>query len=137
MPVLSTRGVYGLMAVLEIKKASEFAPISIKEISEKTMISKNYLEQILNSLRNVGMIESIKGKNGGYYLAKESEKITFCDVFRACEKDFGMINIKLNNQNFEYFFSKCNEKLCAVFGCSIDKFDEYADENTKFLDFVI
>ena len=79
MALLSTKGVYGLMAILEIAKASEISPISIKEISDRILVSKNYLEQILNGLRGAGLIESIKGKNGGYFLAMSADKISFGD----------------------------------------------------------
>ena len=50
MALLSTKGVYGLMAILEIAKASEISPISISEISDRILVSKNYLEQILNQM---------------------------------------------------------------------------------------
>lgn len=46
MPILTTKGVYGLMAIAEIANASKFTPISIKDISDKTGVSKGYLEQI-------------------------------------------------------------------------------------------
>ena len=137
MALLSTKGVYGLMAILEIAKASEISPISIKEISDRILVSKNYLEQILNGLRGAGLIESIKGKNGGYFLAMSADKITFADVFKSMEKDFKMTNLKITNPNLEFFFKKYDEKLLNMLNEPISKFEEYKEESTKFLDFSI
>ena len=137
MALLSTKGVYGLMAILEIAKASEISPISIKEISDRICVSKNYLEQILNGLRGAGLIESIKGKNGGYFLALSADKISFGDVFKTMEKDFKMTNLKIANPNLEFFFKKYDEKLLNMLNEPISKFEEYKEESTKFLDFSI
>ena len=137
MALLSTKGVYGLMAILEIAKASEISPISIKEISDRILVSKNYLEQILIGLRGAGLIESIKGKNGGYFLAMSADKITFADVFKSMEKDFKMTNLKIANPNLEFFFKKYDEKLLNMLSEPISKFEEYKEESTKFLDFSI
>lgn len=137
MALLSTKGVYGLMAILEIAKASEISPISIKEISDRICVSKNYLEQILNGLRGAGLIESIKGKNGGYFLATSADKISFGDVFKTMEKDFKMTNLKIANPNLEFFFKKYDEKLLNMLNEPISKFEEYKEESTKFLDFSI
>ena len=137
MALLSTRGVYGLMAVLEIAKASEISPISIREISDRIDVSKNYLEQILNALRSSDLIISIKGKQGGYFLAKNAENITFGEIFRAMEKDFKMTNLKISNPNYSFFFKKYDEELIELFNEPISKFNEYKEESTKFLDFSI
>ena len=137
MALLSTKGVYGLMAILEIAKASEISPISIKEISDRICVSKNYLEQILNGLRGAGLSESIKGKNGGYFLAMSADKISFGDVFKTMEKDFKLTNLKINNPNVVFFFKQYDERLLKLFDEPISKFEEYKEENTKFLDFSI
>ena len=137
MALLSTKGVYGIMAILEIAKASEIAPISIREISDRIDVSKNYLEQILNGLRGGGLIESLKGKSGGYFLAKNVDEITFADVFKSMEKDFKLTNLKVNNPNLDFFFKKYDEKLMKLFDEPISKFEEYKEESTKFLDFSI
>ena len=137
MALLSTKGVYGLMAILEIAKASEISPISIKEISDRICVSKNYLEQILNGLRGTGLIESIKGKNGGYFLAMSADKISFGDVFKSMEKDFKLTNLKVNNPNVVFFFKQYDERLLKLFDEPISKFEEYKEESTKFLDFSI
>lgn len=119
MPILTTKGVYGLMAICQIANASKFAPISIKDISDKTGISKGYLEQILNDLRNSKIISSKKGKNGGYFLRKPAQKISFYDIFHILEKDFKMTNLDVKDEILQQFFEKGDEKLKEVFSLSI------------------
>lgn len=137
MAVLSTKGVYGLVALFEIMKASEFYPITIKEISDKTNISKNYFEQILNSLRNAGIISSIKGKNGGYFLAKPAEEIMFLDVFRALENNFGVTSINTQNSVISHFLQHCDSKFKDIFNMPLSKLKDFENESKEYLNFII
>ena len=119
MPILTTKGVYGLMAICQIANASKFEPISIKDISDKTGVSKGYLEQILNDLRNAKIISSKKGKNGGYFLRKPAQKISFYDIFHTLEKDFKMTNLDVKDEILQQFFKNGDKKLEEVFNSSI------------------
>lgn len=111
MPILTTKGVYGLMAIAQIANASKFTPISIKDISDKTGVSKGYLEQILNDLRNAKIISSKKGKNGGYFLRKPAQKISFYDIFYALEKDFKMTNLDVKDKTLQQFLKMVMKNL--------------------------
>lgn len=55
--------------------------ISVKEISIKLDVSANHLSKVLQRLNKAGFIDSIKGQNGGFRLAKDAEKITFLEIF--------------------------------------------------------
>jgi len=59
--------------------------IQISYIAEKCDIPKTFLEQIFNKLKNVGLIESIRGSKGGYKLAHDPSKITFLEIFTVLE----------------------------------------------------
>ena len=107
------------MAIAQIANASKFAPISIKDISDKTGVSKGYLEQILNDLRNAKIISSKKGKNGGYFLRKPAQKISFYDIFHTLEKDFKMTNLDVKDEILQQFFKNGDKKLEEVFSSSI------------------
>ncbi len=137
MALLSTKGVYGLAAILQIAKASEVAPISIKEIAQRTGISKNYLEQILNALRNERLVCSIKGKNGGYHLAKDASEITFGELFAALEKDLRITNLELSDPNLRAFFGKFDEKLRALFNVPLSSYEEMMAQSAEYLNFSI
>lgn len=83
---ISTRGSYALEAVMAIALCPENQTVSIREISERTQISDNYLEQIFSLLRKNKIITSSRGAYGGYQLARSAGKITVGDVLRATEK---------------------------------------------------
>lgn len=88
---ISTRGSYALEAVLAIALFPNDQVISIREISERTQISDNYLEQIFSLLRKNKIISSSRGAYGGYQLARPAEQITVGDVLRATEKSISPV----------------------------------------------
>lgn len=82
---LSTKGRYGLKAMLELALNYDNGPVSIKHISERQNISERYLEQIFSKLKKSGLIKSIRGAQGGYVLAKHPEEISVGDILRVLE----------------------------------------------------
>ena len=62
-------------------------PMRIEEIARKEAIPSNYLVQILIELKSKGLIQSRRGKAGGYMLAKTPKEITVGDVLRAIQGD--------------------------------------------------
>jgi len=82
---LSTKGQYGVRAMYEIAKAHPVRPVTIREISERQNVSVAYLEQILNTLRRAGIIQSVKGPGGGYLLARDPEKISIGQILKELE----------------------------------------------------
>lgn len=57
-------------------------------IAERNNISPQYLEQVFASLRKAGIVKSIKGSQGGYFLNKPAEQITISEVIEALEGDY-------------------------------------------------
>lgn len=57
----------------------------VEELAEREKVSPNYLVQILNDLRTAGLVESRRGKRGGYLLVKDPEKVTLWDIVAASE----------------------------------------------------
>ena len=82
---LSTKGRYGLRALIDLARYSEVEPVSINSIAERQGISERYLEQLMAMLKKAGLVKSIRGAGGGYVLAKEQKDITVGDVLRALE----------------------------------------------------
>jgi len=68
-------------------------PVQINTIAENQNIPIKFLTQILNGLRQLGYVQSVRGKNGGYLLAREPQKIQLDQLF----KDFGYIGFVDNN----------------------------------------
>jgi Rrf2 family protein len=86
---LSKRGEYGLRAMIMLAGTPhENAPlpvVQIKEISEREKISPKFLEQILLTLKNAGLLHSKMGVGGGYYLARPPSEITLGQIFRVLD----------------------------------------------------
>ena len=82
---ISTKGRYGLRAVIDIAQYSEIEPVSIHSIAARQGISEGYLEQLMVRLKKAEIITSIRGAGGGYVLSKEAEQISVGDVLRALE----------------------------------------------------
>lgn len=85
--ILSTKGRYGLKAVFELSINYGLGPVSLKKISEKYSISESYLEQLFAKLRKDGYIETVRGPQGGYLLAKDPNEITVGMILRTLEGD--------------------------------------------------
>lgn len=82
---LSTKGRYGLRAMLEIALNEQQEPIAIRTIAERQDISDRYLEQLLIQLKKAGLVKSIRGSQGGYILGRKSRDITVGEIIRALE----------------------------------------------------
>jgi len=86
---LSKRGEYGLRAMITLaepaSKTSSPAMMQIKEISQREQISPKFLEQILLTLKNAGLLHSKMGVGGGYYLARPASEITLGQIFRVLD----------------------------------------------------
>ncbi|KOP27768.1 Rrf2 family transcriptional regulator [Hapalosiphon sp. MRB220] len=89
----SSKYEYTLLALLEMTRAypnGEF--LHIRHIAEVQNIPSRYLEQILATLRNGGLIKSTRGSKGGYILTREPTKITLLDAFNCIEGGAGITN---------------------------------------------
>ena len=82
---LSTKGRYGTRAMLDIAVHKEKGPCVMKDISARQDISPKYLDHILSALRRAGLIKNIRGKGGGYILARPASAITLKDIIEAVE----------------------------------------------------
>lgn len=82
---LSTKGRYGLMAMFQLALDYGQGPISLKDIAIKQDLSENYLEQLFSSLRRDGLLTSVRGAQGGYYLSRDPKDITVGQILRSLE----------------------------------------------------
>jgi Rrf2 family cysteine metabolism transcriptional repressor len=82
---LSTKGRYGVKAMVDLAINYGKAPVSIKNISMRQNISEYYLEQLFSPLRKANLIKSIRGAQGGYILNKAPSEITVSDIFDVLE----------------------------------------------------
>jgi Rrf2 family transcriptional regulator, cysteine metabolism repressor len=82
---ISTKGRYGLRAMLDIAVNSAGDHVALKAIAERQNISENYLEQVFSILRKAGLVKSVKGAQGGYVLANNPSNTTVGEILRTLE----------------------------------------------------
>ncbi len=82
---ISTKFRYGLRAMVDLAYNETSGPVLVKHIAERQCLSKKYLDNLLVSLKNAGLVRSVRGAKGGYSLAKPPARITVEDIAVALE----------------------------------------------------
>ena len=140
---LSTKGKYGLKAMFELALSSNGEPVSLKYIAKKQGISDQYLEQIFSILKKAGLVKSVRGAQGGYYISKEASEITVADILKVLEGDMAFTECLLDKdlcENFDscatkYVWAKIKESIEEVTNSISlqDMIDDY-ESNFKYRD---
>lgn len=95
---LTTRGRYGLRAVIDLAVNMDDEAVALSQIAERQGISMNYLEQLIAKLRKSGIVHGIRGAQGGYVLAIPADEISVGDILRALEGDLSPVDCyEINN----------------------------------------
>jgi Rrf2 family cysteine metabolism transcriptional repressor len=81
----SVKGEYALQAILDLASRRPGEPIRIADIALRQKIPQKFLELILASLKQGGFVESRRGAEGGYLLARPAESLTVGEVLRFVE----------------------------------------------------
>ena len=100
---ISTKGRYGLIAIMDMAIFSKSDIVTLKSISERQNISERYVEQIFSALKNGGIVKAKKGPQGGYYLDEESYKFTIYDILKILEGNLEVVNIEEKTNDMESF----------------------------------
>jgi Rrf2 family protein len=134
MPLISTKGTYGLAAICELSKHKEDSPMQIKEIALNANIPQNYLEQLLGKLRRAGIVKSIRGAKGGYILARSPEEINILDILMALEDDLKIVDTQVEHPLINLFFEDASDSIKNIFDIKISQLAAYKN---KFLNYSI
>ncbi len=82
---ISSKGEYGLRAIFDLAQRFGKGPVQSEEIAGRQGIPVNYLNQLLILMRRAGLIESLRGPQGGHMLARKPEDITLLEVLTVLE----------------------------------------------------
>lgn len=110
--MLSKKTQYALQALSYMVEKHTDDPILIAEIARQKNIPIKFLENILLELRKAGILESKKGKHGGYFFAQAPEKIKLSSIFRIIEGPIALLPCV--SLNFYEKCADCNEKKCGI-----------------------
>ena len=89
--VVSTKGRYALRVMIDIAKYGTDSYVTLSGIAERQGLSEKYLESIIKMLVQNGLVKGLRGKNGGYKLAKDANENTAWDIISVTENDFYVV----------------------------------------------
>jgi Rrf2 family transcriptional regulator, cysteine metabolism repressor len=89
---LSTKGRYGLRAMLELADAFGEGPVMMSSISRRQGLSRKYLHALLTALKDAGLVRSLRGAKGGYVLTRAPETIRVSEIFVAMEGTMALVD---------------------------------------------
>lgn len=82
---ISSKGEYGLRALFDLALRYGQGPVRSRDIAERQAIDENYLNQLLIQLRRAGLVQSLRGPQGGHLLARAPDDVTLLEALRALE----------------------------------------------------
>lgn len=91
---LSTRVRYGVRAMVELAKQPTDTPVALGELARRQEISPKYLEQMVTALKSGGLVESVRGSEGGYRLGRPAGEITVWDIYSILDASAAPIDCK-------------------------------------------
>ncbi|MBR4404284.1 MAG: Rrf2 family transcriptional regulator [Clostridiales bacterium] len=89
--VVSTKGRYALRVMIDIAKYGKDSYVTLSGIAERQNLSEKYLEAIIKMLVKSGLVKGLRGKKGGYKLARSAEEISAWDIISVTENDFYVV----------------------------------------------
>lgn len=96
---LSTRGHYGLLAMVELARHHGQPPVSLSDIAQSGELPLPYLEQLFGSLRQAGLVEGTRGVRGGYRLTRPPSQISVGEVVRVLEGPIGPVDCAVEGES--------------------------------------
>jgi Rrf2 family iron-sulfur cluster assembly transcriptional regulator len=89
---LSTKGRYGVTAMMDLAIHDNAGPVTLADISQCQGISLSYLEQLFSKLRKGGLVEGVRGPGGGYRLSRAAKDISIAEIIAAVDEKVDMTN---------------------------------------------
>ena len=116
--MLSKKSQYAFKALAHLTENYKKGPVLISDIAKKKKIPLKFLENILLELKKAGILESKKGKGGGYFLAQDPAKVKAATIIRLVNGPIAMLPcVSL------YFYERCkncDEKHCGLHDMMIE-----------------
>jgi Rrf2 family protein len=124
MPI-SQKTQYAVRAVFELAKRRGTGATKISQIAEAQAIPQRFLENILNHLKGGGFVESARGKDGGYLLARQPNDLTVGEILRFVDGPFSPVECTVRGKKdscpmygrcpFRSLWARAEEALARVY----------------------
>lgn len=124
---ISTKGRYALRLMLDLAQQPPTEYVSIKSVATRQGISEKYLEQIIKMLSKGGLVESTRGKSGGYRLTRTPESYTVGEILRVTEGSLAPVSCLEEEHHCE----NCNDCVTyEIWQNVLDAINEVVDSIT-------
>ena len=110
--MLSKKTQYAFKALIYLSEQTSKGPVLISDISKKQKIPLKFLENILLELRKAGVLESKKGKGGGYYFALDPKEVSLAKIMRLLDGPIALLPCV--SLNFYQRCKDCDEQICGL-----------------------
>ncbi len=87
---LNTKGRYAVMALADLAKYSNGSAVPLSAVADRQQLSLAYLEQIFQRLRKAGLVDSARGRTGGYVLSRPASEIRVAEIMAAVQEETRM-----------------------------------------------
>ncbi len=132
---ISSRGNYGIAAILELAAYYGNGLLHLKDIAQKRKIPKHYLVQLFNGLLKAGLLRSVRGNKGGYELNDDPANVSFLQVLEMLE---GGIELEISypeNDVVKELFKEAEIEIKKIFDVTLSELllkQQQYDNNVMF-----
>ncbi len=124
--MVSTKGRYALIVMIDLAKNQGDDYISLADIAERQMLSMKYLESVVSILNKGGFLSSLRGKNGGYRLARKPEEYSISEILNLTEGSLAPVECMKNK---DYSCEKAASCMTLPIWLGLDRtIDEYLSQ---------
>ena len=96
---ISTKGRYALRIMLDLAQHTDQGPVALREISERQKITPKYMESIMSLLLRDQLVQSLRGKAGGYKLTKTADKYNLYEILSSAEGGLAPVHCLSMDEN--------------------------------------
>lgn len=96
---ISTKGRYALRIMLDLAQHTEQGPVALREISERQNITPKYMESIMALLLHDKLVQSLRGKAGGYILTRKPEEYSVYEILSSAEGGLAPVHCLSMDEN--------------------------------------
>jgi len=134
---ISNKTIYAVAALHQLSLIETKERLKIKEIASRANVPQKFLEQILLELKKANLLNSIKGANGGYSLAKPLTEITLKEVIAVLENNAFTDICRTNNPLLQLFWQDKQEALKNVFNTPLSELESYQERVVQNFNYMI
>lgn len=137
MFTITAKGAYGLTALLDLCGTHSSGPRQIKDIAQAYNIPQHYLEQILVALKKGGIVESYRGAQGGYALARPPAQISVLEALSQLEGKLELLPDQRKDTPLLFFWTGLESTIANALDRSLESLHEEYLANQNQLHFEI